>query len=129
MLFQKELFKALPAIFAAVEHGRLQRAVCEVKRIVISLKRGGYACSPCRVLTPRQVSSVNAKFIRLLCQLRSLWDSCIDIPAVALAFANWRPQLTINIRGGKPRSPARLIHINAVVEVGQLISALMFAVC
>src|SRR5947209_14155204 len=91
-----------------------------MKGVVVGLGRNFDTAAPCRILSTRQVPTVDARFVCFLAELLGPFYTRVDIPAVSLALPNVGPVITIDICSGEPRRPSLPIHVHAVVVISKL---------
>src|SRR5437667_3582015 len=87
----------------------------------------GGGCSPGKIFPSRQMPTVDPRFKRNLAQLFCGSNPWIYEPTVAGALADILAMAAIHIGRRKPGSTAGFAHVDAIVVVGQLELATIFA--
>src|SRR4029077_17616991 len=114
-----ELLQSLPAVLAPVERRGLKRTIGEVESVVVGGRRALDVIAPGGVVAPGQMAAVDAMLVRLLSELLRPVDARVQIPAIPFALADGLAPIAIDIGGGEPSRAAALIHVDAVMVIGE----------
>src|SRR5262249_14278400 len=96
-----------------------QRAIGEVKRIIVRLQRALDIAAPSGVLASCQVTAIDAVLESLLPELLPPRYARVGVPTISLSFADAWTFIPIDIGRREPGRAAAFVHVDAVVIIGE----------
>src|SRR4051812_40358970 len=88
--------------------------------IVVRSKSSVNIRSPGSVLSTGEMAAVDTRLECFLIELCCVIHPRVFVPAITASLANVRTLIAVDVCGREPSGSALLVHVDAVIEVGQL---------